>query len=468
MSVSLTILIPTYNRHDQLSFLLSELKHSPSLLPHSQLEILISDNHSNPPITKPKVNDSGISTRVIVPPVHLVTAEENLAFALKHVTSEFVWVLGDDDLPIEKTIETLLELVKEDSFDLMIFNSTVLSDDSRINGRLRLKLSSHLVEIPFNEFLKRAGFWSITAGFSTLVFRVSKFDLDFFQSLHSKGLYIYSHVTALAKSFCPGKFLVVDSPLVKYRENSFDNDSSVTEEKSQHWVNYSEKRNAFYSHIWTNSFLEQINILEELEIFELKDLSVTMEQSHSGYRFFIAEHILINFLEQLIYERRDPKAKKMQELEVDRFVYLIHKVDSELAILAELALIQVASNQKFRVRQMTTNLAVSRNQLERRRFTLHEDVTAFKTPYGLVWAPIELNSQIHLKNLITVERAFSSRDAGELLGLIKEYPANATGDWESEYLPKYWWIIRAGMPFRRLVPRTIRRKILSSIDTRFE
>jgi hypothetical protein len=468
VSVSLTILIPTFNRHDQLSFLLSELQHSPSLLGYSHLEILISDNHSNPPLKKPKESDSGIPIRVIAPPAHLVTAEENLAFALKHVTSEFVWVLGDDDLPIESTIEILLKLVKEDSFDLAIFNSTVLSKDLRVNGRLRLRLSNHLVEIPFDEFLKRAGFWSITAGFSTLVFRVSKFDLDFFLSLHSKKLYIYSHVTALAKSFCPGKFLVVDSPLVKYRENSFDNDSSVSDEKSRHWVNYSEKRNAFYAHIWTLSFLEQINILEELGIFELKDLNVTMEQSHNGYRFFISEHILINFLEQLIYERKNLKAKKMQEREIDRFVYLLHKVDSELGVLAKLALIQVGSNQEFRVRRMTTDLAVSRNQLERRKFLLHEDTTAFKTPYGLVWAPIELNSQLHLKNLITVERAFSSEDADELLGLIKEYPANATGDWESEYLPKYWWIIRAGMPFRRLVPRILRRKILSSIDTRFE
>ena len=468
MSVSLTILIPTFNRHHQLSFLLSELQHSPSLLRYSHLEILISDNHSNPPLKKPEESDSGIPTRVIAPPVHLVTAEENLAFALMHVTSEFVWVLGDDDLPIENTVEMLLKLIKEDSFDLAIFNSTVLSEDLRVNGKLRLRLSNHLVEIPFKEFLKRAGFWSVTAGFSTLVFRVSKFDLNFFLSLHSKELYIYSHVTALAKSFCHGKFLVVDSPLVKYRENSFDNDSSVSDQKSRHWVNYSEKRNTFYAHIWTNSFLEQINILEELDIFELKDLNVTMEQSHNGYRFFISEHILINFLEQLIYERKNLKAKKMQEREIDRFVYLLNKVDSELGIFAGLALIQIGSNQDFRVRRITTDLAVSRNQLERRKFPLHEDMAAFNTPYGLVWAPIELNCQLHLKNLIAVERAFSAEDTGELLALIKGYPANATGNWEIEYLPKYWWIIRAGMPFRKLVPRILRRKFSSFIETRFE
>jgi glycosyltransferase involved in cell wall biosynthesis len=182
---SLSIAIPSYNRTEKVYSLLEKLALIIPINVQSQIEIVISDNHSSIPI---ETLTHFIKYRVVKPEIHLNTAEENLAFLFRFLGGEYVWVLGDDDIPLERGFTKLWHEITNTNYDLIIFNS--LTGDNTSNEIIRLSFIREKYEESLFKFASRAGMWSVLAGFSTLVFKREKFDLDYFDQLHKK-IFIY-------------------------------------------------------------------------------------------------------------------------------------------------------------------------------------------------------------------------------------------------------------------------------------
>lgn len=77
-ALDLTIVIPTYNRPHKVSILLLQLETILFQTKNINFEIVISDNHSKPRVEIPESEFLKKVSRIVIPPEHLDTAEENL------------------------------------------------------------------------------------------------------------------------------------------------------------------------------------------------------------------------------------------------------------------------------------------------------------------------------------------------------------------------------------------------------
>ncbi|MFT7033690.1 MAG: glycosyltransferase involved in cell wall biosynthesis [Cyclobacteriaceae bacterium] len=124
--MKLSIVIPTYNRHEKLFKTINELVKQ---LHELSAEILIIDNESSPPVEEyfeqHNFNFSDF-------PIRIQRNNGNIGIGanilLAHIQSrtEWTWLLGDDDLPLDDSINIILNdisKVKKDVF-LIKYNST--------------------------------------------------------------------------------------------------------------------------------------------------------------------------------------------------------------------------------------------------------------------------------------------------------------------------------------------------------
>lgn len=120
----LTIAIPTYNRHEKLLKTLNSLSLLKGDLP---IKVIIIDNFSTPPVSEYLAENkySGFDFTEIYRNNGNVGLGANLLMCFVHTQSEWMWLLGDDDLPLSNCLINILsEIQKSDDNDFLIkFNS---------------------------------------------------------------------------------------------------------------------------------------------------------------------------------------------------------------------------------------------------------------------------------------------------------------------------------------------------------
>jgi len=391
-SVDLTIVIPTFNRPSKVSRLLLNLEKHSDILKDLNLEIIISDNHSKPPVELPKTGFMKEVCKIVSPPTHLGTAEENLLFAMGCVNGKYTWILGDDDEPIVSGLNELVRLINVGEYEFILFNSLGFDPSSSQWQVNRLIIDQVVEKIDLKDFIKRAGFWSLTAGFSTLVFRSDQLNLIFMKELHEKNLKIYSHVTSFLYSFHKSNCAAVAFPLVKYSSNSFDEESPMETAKNLHWVNYGRRNHNFYRNPWTVSFLRQIEILNDLGIFSNLDLFNTFDQGHLGNRFMIFDSILGFLIDQLIYQCDFPNEIRVTPQETAFVCDFLKGANDEIdEVLATIesrlhTLMPREELEMYRKQLFSPSL-----QMNRRLVLQFAEGKVFTTPYGYFWTPFQVD-----------------------------------------------------------------------------
>ena len=117
----LSIVIPTRNRKVHIDLLLQNLYGLFNGY-HDEIEIIVSDNSDDPLIFAALP----VNVQIIRPESFLPTAEENLFFALSKCTGEFIWPLGDDDVPQREGVGALLNFLDNPVGDWAVFNYGVI------------------------------------------------------------------------------------------------------------------------------------------------------------------------------------------------------------------------------------------------------------------------------------------------------------------------------------------------------
>jgi hypothetical protein len=420
--VLLSIVIPSYNGAGRVVDLLNVLN---EIIPESikfEMEVVISDNHSDPQILIPDVSGLTIPVKIVSPSQHLLTAEENLLFAIKNTRGTYCWVIGDDDIPLVNGFNLLFDLVKASDLDLMIFNSLAFNSNSNSWNIHRLDLDRLVTKMPFVDFIKRAGFWSITAGFSTLVFRKETFDLGFMENLHSNDLKIYSHVTTLINSYHDKSFAAIALPLVKYSSNSFDEESTSALQKDEHWVKYAENQNEPYRNPWTVSFIKQIKLLENANIFSMDDLFNVLDQGHLGQRFFLFDQILAFVIDQLLFQKKDSSLKSFAEKDFNFVLDELYGKNPEIDDLIRTLKLLVHSTDEFiKLHEIILKLTSTEEQIQRRLLFKLSGGGVYQTPYGYFWTPLKLDINLFFKSLSTPRGGIHAENLLELEDKISNF-----------------------------------------------
>ena len=422
MTLKLTVLIPTFNRAERVNLLVQSLKNLFRELDEDMFEIVISDNHSSPTVLQTLDSALVEKVKIVIPDRHLETAEENLAFAISFCSGKFIWVHGDDDGPLRTGVATLLTLVNEDNFDLAIFNSKTKSDIEVHNNITRLKLNCGVAILPLTQFIRQAGFWSIPAGFSTLLFRREYCRLSVFEELFEQNIFIYSHVTFLLKSFYNRRFILVNEPLVEYNTNPFDNDTIHGGNKSSHWLNYAERKKRFYGDPWTYSFLRQIEYLKREKILTFPDLWLMIDQGHIGHRFFLAEQILSNYIEQVITEAKDSENLPMNTSEKLFISNALQQIHPKIGSILERVSREEITGRVSKLEKISLKESSSTRTLIHRKWKAKAYFGYFmESPYGFLWNYRGFDVQLNLKSLTTPSGAIKADSKENLYLLVARF-----------------------------------------------
>jgi hypothetical protein len=130
-----------------------------------------------------------------------ISAESSALYAAASSKSEWVWILGDEDLPTEQSPQHLLQLAKSGLSDFYLLNAEWKFQGGPIKF---YEVGPKSVQVTNGEnFFAKLGFVSITPALSCWFLRKSIIDLDKFERFHTK-FEIYSHTFALA-SFLQGR-----------------------------------------------------------------------------------------------------------------------------------------------------------------------------------------------------------------------------------------------------------------------
>lgn len=123
--VLLTLAIPTFNRLSCLQLLLNSLICQINSLPNlsERLEILVCDNASI------DGTDAYLKEIESTPFVRVITqcenrgGDNNIIDCFENSLGEYVWIIGDDDLPMKGCIASILDLLSSNNIDLLYMPS---------------------------------------------------------------------------------------------------------------------------------------------------------------------------------------------------------------------------------------------------------------------------------------------------------------------------------------------------------
>jgi len=154
----LTIIVPTYNRAASLSLLLNSLADE-LVLHQSHLQLIVGDNFSTDETQKVLMEfQSKYPFVMVLRHETNVGPEENFCRCLERVKSRYFWILGDDDLPKAGVIKKLLDLLKDQSPDLVSLGSEwVPAIKGASQGKAVLALKRRIVSRL--DFAKKVNVW---------------------------------------------------------------------------------------------------------------------------------------------------------------------------------------------------------------------------------------------------------------------------------------------------------------------
>jgi len=117
---TLTIAIPTFNRASFLSHTLERIQAQRSAIGNDKVELLVCDNHSDDstPDVLRAVQALDLSVRVIRHDTN-IGPDHNIATCFMRARGRYVWILGDDDFPVDGLLMYLIPILEKADYGLV-------------------------------------------------------------------------------------------------------------------------------------------------------------------------------------------------------------------------------------------------------------------------------------------------------------------------------------------------------------
>ena len=285
--ILITILIPTRNRRHRVGPLVSNLIANWPADQRSLVEIVVLNNRST---DGTKVQLSRIKSpmlRVINTEEFYPTSEENVFAGIRHARGEFVWFLGDDDIPRLQTVKQLIALAQADAADFFVFNFRVVDELGRLAtvGQVRGAPANYTGRLA--DIIKRIGMINMLSGWSIIVARRSMLDVSVAYKIREVSP-IYSHCFWFLSCFSQARSMFVANPLVDYRVFHAQGG----------WKSYTEQSNVGYLYYWHLGLLRLMNMAMKRGLLTARDISEIFEYRHNGTKYRAINEITFKLIEQ--------------------------------------------------------------------------------------------------------------------------------------------------------------------------
>lgn len=283
----LTILIPTRNRRHRVAPLVSYLIANLPEADQPLIEILVLDNRSEDGTAEALAALDSPMVRVSTNPVYLPTSEQNVFNGLGQARGEFIWFLGDDDVPRLNGVINMLDLIKADASDLFVFNFRVLDGDGRVASLSQIRSAPEDLQSDLCDIVKRIGMINMLSGWSIIVARRSMLSAETAHEIMQVSP-IYAHCFWFLKSFSNARVRFVARALVDYR---------VFHAKGG-WEQYTEEKGVSYLHYWHLGLLRLFNMAMSQKLLSARDISEIFEYRHNGTKYRGIDEITFKLIEQ--------------------------------------------------------------------------------------------------------------------------------------------------------------------------
>jgi hypothetical protein len=146
-----------------------------------------------------------------------VSAESSAMYACESSSSEWIWILGDEDIPTAAAVPHLLNLAEDINSNFFLLNAGWIFNSNPISF---YQVGPDEIQIATAEqFFNKLGFISITPALSCWFIRKSIINLKKFEEFHSV-FEIYSHTFALMSFLYPGKVGISNTVCVLRKEGN--------------------------------------------------------------------------------------------------------------------------------------------------------------------------------------------------------------------------------------------------------
>ena len=153
----LSIAIPTYNRVKKLEKSITRII---NFCADKEVEIIVSDNASNDG-TKQAVE----RLQKLYPQIQYYRNERNLGFdgnflnCFEKATGKYVWLIGDDDVVLNGSIESILSCLELHPICVHLNSSALIDEERMIISKPRFKVEGNIIIEDRNIFLEKIGIY---------------------------------------------------------------------------------------------------------------------------------------------------------------------------------------------------------------------------------------------------------------------------------------------------------------------
>lgn len=286
----LTILIPTRNRRKRVRPLVASLVANLPRDMRNRIEILVLDNCSVDGTAEALAKYASDGVRIHVNEIFLPTSEQNIVNGVQYARGEFIWFLGDDDVPRYRAVHRLLRILTEDPADLLISNCRVRDGVGRLVTASQIRGLTKDVDIDLLTLVKRVGVINMLAGLSVLVVRRSMLDGHIAHEIIATSA-IYSHCFWLLRCYKNASTRLLTDPLVDYRVFS----------QTGGWDRYAEENGVGYLHFWHLGLLRLFQKSINDGVVTPLDVSEIFECRSDGTPYREVDEIVHKLIEQTDY-----------------------------------------------------------------------------------------------------------------------------------------------------------------------
>lgn len=221
------------------------------------------------------------------------SADESTLEALKYVAEGYVWILGDDDIPLSHGMTTLLEEVKKNSSDILFFDSLWMKPSGQSIPGVSLMNFTHSEDILLRDFILKTGFNYLFTGMGKLVIKRNLINLQEWENVINNGDSVFSYVINLLYQRPNANLHYVHVPIIKYRTGNYHWGDSTS------WDEYTKQREILRHHPWTTGLTLHLKHLYDSDVLTLKQIRLSMVCERQYSHRFVDEitHHLIHQLE---------------------------------------------------------------------------------------------------------------------------------------------------------------------------
>ena len=299
------------NENNNLLKIVTMLKSSLNGIEH---RIVISNN-SNREIDRQL---SIYNVELLKTPQIFMTAEEHILWVIQQISGEYVWFLGDDDIPIEDGVRKLTKIINQGNFDCLTFNG--VRDNSKNAKSIKMIEHKKGYRGKLQYFYESSGLLNGPASISLYVTKKEFLSEKYINEIQDLNAPIYSHLTFFLRSFSKAHIAYFPIDIIKHAKSDKKQGKNI----SPNWVTFAENSGNFYYFPWTLGLLRNINYLIKSKAIKEDFFSRILETDPRSRRYQLLPQIE-NYI-RLAFITKQNNLRQITESEILELRQLVSEI----------------------------------------------------------------------------------------------------------------------------------------------